>query len=66
LRAVGALGFFSLMMYKFSSREPYTFSMVVGIATVVLAVELLYFERDLIEEEIEEFEPDAEMIITDR
>jgi hypothetical protein len=31
---------------------------VLGIAVVVIAVELLYFERDIIEEEIKEFEPD--------
>ena len=33
--------------------------MVLGIATVVLTVELLYFERDLIEEKVTQFEPDV-------
>jgi len=62
---VGALAFFPLMMYNLYTREPNTFYMVLGIAIAVLAVELLYFERDIIEEEIEEFEPDAVDVITD-
>lgn len=52
---VGALAFFPLMMYNLYTREPKTFSIVLGIAVVVIAVELLYFERDIIEEEIKEF-----------
>jgi amino acid transporter len=54
---VGALAFFPLMMYNLYSRELNTFYMVLGIATLVLAVELLYFERDVIEEEVEAFDP---------
>ncbi|MFC6872753.1 APC family permease [Halobellus marinus] len=54
---VGALAFFPLMMYNLYTREPNTFYMVLGIAVLVLAVELLYFERDIIEEEVTEFEP---------
>ncbi|WP_251343755.1 APC family permease [Haloplanus halophilus] len=53
---VGALAFFPLMLYNLYDREPNTFYMVIGIAAVVLAVELLYFERDLIQEEVVEFE----------
>jgi O-antigen/teichoic acid export membrane protein len=54
--AVGALAFFPLMLYNLYTREPNTFYMVLGIAAVVLAVELLYFERELLEEEISEFD----------
>ncbi|WP_255152812.1 APC family permease [Halorarius halobius] len=55
--AIGALAFFPLMLYNLYTREPNTFYVVLGIAVVVIAVELLYFERDIIEEEIKEFEP---------
>jgi len=54
---VGALAFFPLMLYNLYTREPNTFYMVLGIAAAVLAVELLYFEHDFIEEEVTEFEP---------
>ncbi len=54
---VGALAFFPLMMYNLYTREPNTFYMVLGIAVLVLAIELLYLERDIIEEEVTEFEP---------
>ncbi len=59
---VGALAFFPLMMYNLYTREPNTFYVVFGIAAVVLAVELLYFERDVIEEEVEEFDPDLDAV----
>lgn len=59
---VGALGFFPLMMYNLYTREPSTFYVVLGIAVVVLAVEFLYFERDSIEAEVSEFEPEFEAI----
>lgn len=46
------------MMYNFYSREPNTFYLVLGIAILVITVELLYFERETIAEEVREFEPD--------
>lgn len=48
---VGALAFSPLMMYNLYPREPNTFYIVLGIAVVVLAVELFYFERDIIKED---------------
>jgi len=62
---VGALGFFPLMLYNLYTREPNTFYMVLGIAAVVLAVELLYFERDLLEEEVTEFETEVRAVFED-
>ncbi|WP_302080559.1 hypothetical protein [Salinibaculum rarum] len=59
---VGVLAFCPLMMYNLYTREPNTFYIVLGIAVVVLAVELLYFERDIIEAEVTEFEPDPGVI----
>ncbi|WP_135828291.1 APC family permease [Halorussus halobius] len=57
----GAVTFFPLMLSNLYTREPGTFYAVVGIATAVLAVELLYFERNRIEEEVREYEPDLEL-----
>ena len=57
--AAGALAFFPLMLYNLYTREPNTFYMVLGIAVVVFGVEVLYFERDLLEEEITEFGADV-------
>jgi amino acid transporter len=57
--AGGALAFFPLMLYNLYSREPTTFYMVLAIAAVVVAVELLYFERDVIEEEVTEYTPEV-------
>jgi len=54
---VGSLTFFPLMVYNLYTREPNTLYMVLGIATLVLTVELLYFERDVIEEEVDSFDP---------
>jgi len=62
---VGALSFLPLMMYNLYTREPNTFYTVLGVAAVVLAVELLYFERDVIEEEVEEFESDLGVVEND-
>jgi len=53
---VGSAAFFPLMLYNLYTREPNTFYVVLGIAAFVLAVELLYFERDVIEEEVETFD----------
>jgi amino acid transporter len=59
--AAGSLVFFQLMLYNLYTREPHTFYTVFGIAGFVLAVELLYFEREVIEEEVEAFEPELEV-----
>jgi amino acid transporter len=50
--AVGASLFFALMLYHLYAAERNTFYTVLLVAGVVFAVELLYFERDVIEEEI--------------
>lgn len=50
--AVGAAGFFPLMLYNLYSREPTTFYMVLVVAAAVVAVELLYFERSYLEREV--------------
>jgi len=62
---VGALGFFPLMLYNLYTREPNTFYMVLGIAVVVLTVELLYFERARLEEEVTEFKTDVRAVFED-
>jgi amino acid transporter len=62
---VGSLAFFPLMLYNLYTREPNTFYMVLGIAIGVIAVELLYFERELIEEEVTEFDPAVETVLED-
>jgi amino acid transporter len=53
--AVGAAGFFPLMLYDLYTREPNTFYMVLVVGAVVVLVELLYFERDRLEREVERF-----------
>mgnify|MGYP000586772261 CR=1 FL=1 len=50
--AVGAAGFFPLMLYNLYNREPNTFYMVLVVAAAVVAVELLYFERSYLEREV--------------
>lgn len=50
--SVGAVGFFVLMLYHLYSTERGTFYAVVIIAVMVFLIELLYFERSVIEEEI--------------
>jgi len=47
------------MLYDLHDREPNTFYMVLVVAAVVVAVELLYFERDRLEREVERFESAA-------
>lgn len=54
----GAMAFFPLMLFNLYTREPNTFYMVLGLAVVVLTVEVLYFEREVIEENVQEFEPE--------
>jgi amino acid transporter len=59
LPAIGALGsaaFFPLMFYHLYSVERGTFWAVVLLAVAVVAVELIYFEHDVIEEEFDELE----------
>jgi len=57
--ALGALGFAPLMLWNLANREPGTFGMVVVITVTTILVELLYFERDAIESNLEEFAEDA-------
>jgi amino acid transporter len=54
--AVGATAFFVLMLSHLYRSEPGTLVTVVAIGIVVVVVELLYFERNVIEEEIVEVE----------
>ncbi len=58
--AVGALGFAPLMLYNLYGREPGTFWMVLALAAFVVAVELLYFEREYVQQELSDFEDDLE------
>jgi hypothetical protein len=43
------------MLYNLYTREPNTLYVVLVLAIVVLGVELLYFERDRLEREIDQF-----------
>ncbi len=61
--AAGAICFLPLMLYHLYTREPSTFFMVVGLTTFVLSVELLYFERDIIEEEITEVKSEVGEVV---
>ncbi|WP_276255489.1 APC family permease [Halomontanus rarus] len=61
--AVGTVGgglSFVLMFYHLYTAERGTFYAVVLIAVAVFAVELLYFERDILEEEIPSVDRDSE------
>jgi amino acid transporter len=48
--AVGAGAFLPLMAWNLSQREPTTFQLVVVLSVAILVVELLYFERETVEE----------------
>ena len=48
--AVGAVAFFGLMAWHLYAAERNTFWSVLVITAVVVAVELLYFEREVLEE----------------
>ncbi|MDH5021650.1 APC family permease [Halobacterium rubrum] len=54
--AVGALGFAPLMLWNLYTREPETFWMVLVLGVGAVAVELLYFEREALSEELAEAE----------
>jgi len=57
--AVGLVGtalFFPLMLYHLARDQPGTFVTVVVLAVAVLGVELLYFERETIEREVDAVE----------
>jgi len=60
LGTVGALGFAPLMVANLYDREPGTFWMVVVLAVLTVTAELLYFERDVIQHQLGEFEDDIE------
>ncbi|MFB6095644.1 MAG: hypothetical protein ABEJ71_04210 [Halodesulfurarchaeum sp.] len=53
---IGAAGFFPLMLWHLYRSEPGTFYTVVVITVAVFLVELLYFERETIEREIDAVE----------
>lgn len=55
----GALGFTPLMLYHLYRSQTGTFYAVVLLAAVVLAVELVYFERDVLESEVESITHDV-------
>ena len=50
--ALGSLAFFPLLFYHLYRSEPNTFYGVLALAVAVLAVELLYFERDWLREAV--------------
>ncbi|MFB6160871.1 MAG: APC family permease [Haloferacaceae archaeon] len=49
---LGAAGFLPLMLWHLYRQSPETFGMVWVLAVVVVGVELLYFERETLEEEV--------------
>ncbi|GAB3688256.1 amino acid permease [Salinarchaeum chitinilyticum] len=53
---IGCVSFFVLMFYHLYRSEPGTLVTVIAISAAVIGTELLYFERDVLEEEIEEVE----------
>lgn len=53
---IGSAGFLPLMLRNLYRREPHTFVMVVVIAVAVVVVEIFYFEREVLEREIEQVE----------
>jgi amino acid transporter len=57
---LGVLGFLPLMFYHLYRAEPGTFYSVLAISVAVVGVEVLYFERDVIEAEVAEFESEIE------
>lgn len=54
--AIGSISFFGLMLWHLYQAERSTFYAVLDIAGAILVVELFYFERTAIEEEIEQAE----------
>lgn len=54
--AFGALTFLLLMAVHHYTSEPGTFFAVIGLAVLVVVVELLYFEREALEGGSEDFE----------
>ncbi|WP_255197006.1 APC family permease [Halorarius litoreus] len=63
--AAGALGFFPLMFYHLYRAQQGTFYAVLLLGVAVLAVELLYFERDVIAEEVGAIERDVQGMLGD-
>jgi amino acid transporter len=59
---VGAAAFFPLMLWNLYNREPNTFYTVLVVTAVVVTVELLYFEREFLEEAVEYIGPDPSRI----
>jgi len=55
---VGTAGFLPLLFRHLYTNQRHTFYVVLVLSVVVVGVELLYFERDAIEEEVESVGPD--------
>ncbi|QLH77333.1 amino acid permease [Halosimplex rubrum] len=55
---VGTAAFLPLLFWHLYTNQRHTFYVVVVVSVVAVAVELLYFERDAIEEEVESVEPE--------
>jgi len=55
--AIGSIAFLPMMLYHLYRSSPNTFVSVAVVAVAVVGVELLYFERDALEAEIERFQP---------
>ncbi|WP_435127933.1 APC family permease [Halobaculum sp. D14] len=56
---VGSVGFVPVMLYHLYDAEFETFVMVCVLGVFVIGVELLYFERELLQEEVEMIENDV-------
>ncbi len=55
---VGTAAFLPLLFWHLYTNQRHTFYVVVAVSVVAVTVELLYFERDAIEEEVESVGPD--------
>ena len=55
---IGTAGFLPLLFWHLYTNQRHTFYVVVSLSVVVVGVELLYFEREAIEEEVESVGPD--------
>ncbi|MFB6216881.1 MAG: ATP cone domain-containing protein, partial [Candidatus Aenigmatarchaeota archaeon] len=60
---LGSIGFLPLMFWHLYQSEPGTFFTVLLLSAGIIAVETLYFEREVLVEEIEEVEEKVESVI---
>jgi len=56
--ALGTVGFLPLLLYHLFRTERHVFFTVCLLSVLIVAVELLYFEHETLEAEVERFEPD--------